>query len=203
MSKLTEAILPQNFELVRDRIADILTIELAAQKVLQPTERALKKFELFTERSTPFDKSEDTIISVMFTSDDFENQDIQSVYGSVMYSIDCYSAAKSNENKNGSSVSRIKVGRILGIIRSILSAPAYYKLDFTENIIVHRSVKTIQMSDDDNNKDSFSVSMGRLSMLVKMAEDTEALTPQELNLYRTSVKIGDTDKGLLYEVIKP
>ena len=88
MAELIEAILEQNFELIRDQIGLIIKTELLAQKTLQPNVDILQKeTKVFIDRLIIPDKSELPMINVFMDVGSFDNQDVQAVDGTYTYNI--------------------------------------------------------------------------------------------------------------------
>ena len=69
MAIITETIPRQGFEIVQNRIGEILLLELTNQKALQGF---TSDFGVFLERQEPFDKEEDVMITVMLSGADYK-----------------------------------------------------------------------------------------------------------------------------------
>ena len=130
MSKLTEIIPPQSFEIIRDRIGEILKDEIDNQIVLgAPAEIAST---IFVERTHPVDHSETPLINVLFSDSDYDNDTANDTDGENIYHIDVYAGAKGMVGESGDKRGMLRLERILGVIRSILKNPEYQ--DGTRNV---------------------------------------------------------------------
>ena len=132
-----------NFEIIRDQIAAILTTEIASQQALATA--AAKdpdewKLRIFTERSNPWEQylnnpeaDPSPIVNVWFENDKFdpsgsnidERQKTEAVYN-----IDCYGYGVSEDviaggHKPGDREAAFEVQKALRLVRNILMAAEY------------------------------------------------------------------------------
>lgn len=149
---------PDNFEVVRDRIADILSAESASQQVLAlaadpPLDPKLWELQVYTERVVPWaqwldapdpqseeDPSSNTapIINVSFDQDQFEQRSSSTVSGqktTANFNIDCFGYAISMENPAGGhfpgdQAAAFEAQRAARLVRQILMAGTYTYLGF-------------------------------------------------------------------------
>ena len=63
----------QKFELIRDRIAEILSTEIANQATIEGHDLWTENIFVWLERTAPFDKSELPCINVSMSSGEFDN----------------------------------------------------------------------------------------------------------------------------------
>ncbi len=196
MSKILLEIPPQGFELIRDRVGEILADEIAAQFVIHgDPERNAK---VFVERITPIDKTELPLINVLYSRSGYDNNSAINSDGKNTYNIDVYTSAKTKIAKKGGAESMTRLGRILGIIRAILESPFYLTLGFATPFIMRTEVTGIEIQDPRDNQDAANIVMGRLIFVVDASEDVEQIQPVTAEGYDTQVKLHETEKGFVY-----
>jgi len=196
MAKITSQIPAQRFETIRDQIGVILTLELAAQ-----TEAA--SFNVWSERFIPFDTSELDAINVLFDNASYENHNPKDRDGEDQYFIDILVNAKHTGNtkaKKGDTIARKKVSRVAGIVAYILSSAEYYTLGFVPGIIGSRWVSDIVVGVI-SDQDATHTAAARVTFKVKAREIVGDLTGVLLTEINSQVKLNETDKGFLYELI--
>ncbi len=196
MSNLTIQIPPQGHEVIRDRIGEILTDEIANQIVLGvPAEL---NAEIFVERIVPIAHTDTPLINILYSRGDFDNNNSDSSDGKHTFSIDVYTTAKAKVDEPGDSRSVFIMHRIVGLIRAILEDSSYITLGFVAPFIMRTTVTQIQIVDPRNNQDATNLMMGRLTFVVEAAEVTEQKQPRVAEGYDTKVTLEETDKGFVY-----
>lgn len=200
MPKILTGILPRSFEVIRDRIGEILAEELPSQATLL-TEPDLD-VKVWVERFVPFDKEELPAINVLFNRGDYGNTNIRSQHADFNFEIHLHSKAKSSATDRGDVLSMEKLQRLIGVCQAILMDSSYIRLAFdpptVAPLISGREVKSIETFSGTDNKDAESVAMGRIILSV-LATDTVEFKPSTvLGGYETSVKLGLTDKGYVF-----
>jgi hypothetical protein len=198
MAKINEAIQTQNFELIRDRIAQILTVELANQATL--TGNALFNAKVWLERFIAFDKTELPAINVYLNNTSYDNQTAITSKGSNTYYIDVHVSAKHSTTNDGDKTASINLQKLLGVVRYILEHSVYLTLDFSRGFIYHTAVSEIKVGQP-NDKDGYNTVTGRITFDVNCEEKTKPSDPIEAFGYYTDVRIGETDKGFFYETL--
>lgn len=196
MSKITQEIPPQGFELIRDKIGEILADEILAQFVLHSDPE--RNAKVFIERITPIDKTEMPLINVLYSRSGYDNNSAINSDGKNTYNIDVYTGAKTKIAKRGGAESMARLGRILGIIRAILESPFYLTLGFAAPFIMGTEVTGIEIQDPRDNQDAANTVMGRLIFVVDAKEDVEQIQPVTAAGYDTQVKLHETEKGFVY-----
>lgn len=201
MAVINALIPQQNFELVLERIGEILTNELSNQYTLFPVETAvLEGLLVWKNRYVPFDKSEMPAVNVSLGSGQYSGQTVKSDDGLYQYNIDVFTNAKGTDDKAGDQHSIDKLHRIMGICRAILRNPKFKTLGYETPpgfIMGIPHVDSIQFATPDHEDTARNV-MGRLVFSVRMPENTELIEPELLYGYDTIVKLYDTDKGYLW-----
>lgn len=198
MSIIIGAITPRAFELIRDRIASILVDELPSQSALNGNDPNLNP-TVFLERFTPPSDEEMPMVNVECAKGDFGMITAISQDGTYQYHIDIHVKAKHTTTNRADSLSAIACQRLTGVIQAILSDAKYRTLGFEPPFIEHVSVSDIQFATPTNGTDASSVMMGRVSFSVRVPENVEAYTPELIGGYDTSVEMGDTETGYVFE----
>lgn len=196
MAKLTAVIPPQAFEIIRNRISDILIDELENQYILS-YDPDIDNFELRLESSSPVDKVEAPIIIVNFSSGDFNNKNQGSADGIFVFNIDAYTSAKSDQEEDGDSKATFKLQKILGMCYAILSDPNYKTLGFAAPFIIQNSCGQINIADP-GKQDAANVMMGRLTLNIKAVQTNPLIIPSLLEGYDTRIKMGVGNSGYKY-----
>lgn len=179
----------QNFELVRDRIGQILADEFSAQSVTPV---------IYKERIVPFDKTDLNAINVVFSKGNFDSKTQIDRDGVHVFNVDCYVSAKTTSSLQGDVKANLLLQKTLGIVGYILSASQYNTLLFSRPFIKHTMVKSIQFANTGTNQDAISVVMGRVEFEVHVNENSRVVTPVVFGELHTTVKLEETDKGYVW-----
>jgi len=188
--EITHQISARNFELIRDRIGEILTTELAGQTYTTG-------ITVWSERKIPFTQSELPAINVSYDNSGFDNKNVSYKRGENRYFIDIHVAEPSTDAAKGDVLGSKKVQRIAGIIDYILEFPIYSTLAFNPGFIATLMVETINLSDmlkEDANHNLVC----RLQFKVVAGENTAQIQPTNAEGYTTQVKLSETDYGHKY-----
>jgi hypothetical protein len=196
------AILPQAYEVIRDRIGRILTEELVSQFAITGD----KDFDVtsWIERYLQFDNHELPAVNVMMGDGTFGGQTVIQTDGTYRFYIDVYVKAKSSQDDPGDQRAMLKLHRLLGKCRAIIEDARYKTLAFTTppGFIMNRHFETIQIQNPNQKEhDATSSVMGRLVLSVKAPEITAYTQPRTLRSFQTAVKLHGTDKGYLWTMI--
>lgn len=194
---LINGVIPrQNFELVRDKIGEILATEFAAQFALTANEEL--NATVHVERIVPFDHSELPCINVLLSRGDFENMTAKKSDGTYQFNIDVYAKSKSSQNQAADVRASFIMQKMVGMAMAILENPRYRTLSFAAPSIAHTQVSNISIIDPTNNQDAESAMMGRLTFQVRINENVELLTANTIAGYVTNVRLDETDKGYVF-----
>lgn len=194
---ITNVIPKQGFEVVRDRIADILTIEIDTQAQLS-YEAYLDLVTVHTEIANPIDKIELPCIIVSFANDNFSNKSQGSEDGLCTYHIDVYTSAKSTATIPGDKIAALRLQKLLGLCRYILADPIYKTLGLSTPFIGRVYNGEINIGQI-NTADAINTAMGRLTLYVVCNESNKFITPSLIAGYTTSVQLDESDLGYFYE----
>ncbi|MBL4810567.1 MAG: hypothetical protein JKY43_10985 [Phycisphaerales bacterium] len=196
MSKIVNVIQKRAFEIIRDRIGEILIDELANQVAISYNEDI--DATVFVERSVPFQAVELPCVNVSVTRGGFDNATIVNKDGTYTYNIDCWTRAKTTNDNGGDSLAMFKLQRLAGVLDAILSDHQYNTLGFVKPYISSTFVEELAIAEPKRNEDAESVMMGRLTFVVRVCEGVEKLEANLIDGFDTSVKIGNTDQGYIY-----
>lgn len=202
-AKILNPIPQQNYELVRDRIAEILFTELENQYFLTYNQD-FNIAAVWVERSSPFDHTECPTVNVSFGTGSFDNKDNKNIDGTYLFNIDCFTKAKATEGQSingGDQRSTLKLHRLMGLVRAILSNPQYNTLSFAKPSI--SNVHVVSMDIADSKSDSENVAMGRVVLSVRIPEVCELKSANVIDGTDTAVKMNLTDKGYVFTGSNP
>lgn len=195
---LISGIIPtQNFELVRDRIGQILSAEFANQYTLTTNEDI--NVTVYNDRIVPFDKTDTPCINVVFDSGNYNAKFENKADGSYIYNIDVFCTAATTATETASRKANMQLQKILGMARTILSSSGYRTLEFPMPSLSHVSVRDIKIASLENKQDASTMVMGRLTFMVNCTESVALLSTVPLESSLTSVKLCDSDKGYFWE----
>ena len=196
---ITEVIPQANFEIIHDKIGEILVVELANQKTLQPL-RLTENVGVFKERITSVDKTEEVVISVLldgFNSSYATQSDQQN---RTNYFIDIYASGKAGIDTPGDNVVATIVQKYIALIRYILQSHKYVTLNLPLGTIGNTNVDSGQMYEQPNTPDANFSRMARIGFSVKIMENQEVWEGILLDNNTTTVNIELTDKGYQYKL---
>jgi hypothetical protein len=192
----------QKFELIRDRIAEILSTEIANQATLEDHESWTENFNVWLERTAPFDKSELPCVNVSLSNGEFDNYKATGDNdGNYQFDIDVFTKSVYTTTENGDTKSTVLLHRILGVCKTILTNEQYKSLGFESKFIGNRNVGSIQIADPNSmrrEKETESIRLGRLVFRVKCNETNTTAIPTDLDSYATTVRLYNTAQGYFY-----
>lgn len=210
---------PDSFELVRDRIAEILVLESAQQQVLAAAadpaqDPALWKLRVFTERSSPWEEwlrdpdSENydpaPMVNVSVDTGSYNERSsntIQRQATSVTYNIDCYGQGVSRETEAGhdpgDEAAGLEAQRAFRLVRRILMASfhTYLGMRGTVGKRFPQSFEAFQPPLDAQNV--VKVQAVRLRLVVDMNETSPQYEPQTLEIIHSEVRRASDGEVLL------
>lgn len=198
MPIITETIGPQGFEIVANRIAEILAEEIQNQITIQNLD---DNAEIFLERIEPFDKSEDVMISVALREDDFDGYTSRDVQGGTMYFIDLFCSGYGDGYIAPSIVSANKMYRFAGFIRHILSSGKIPTLGFPPGLIGGKYIKKFMVDTDysnfgnHSNYDGAYIRFCRFIYIVRIQENQPLWEGIPLQGNTTNITYENTQKG--------
>lgn len=196
MPQINDLIGEKSFEKVRDRLAEILADEITNQSELAGS--TLQNAPVYTERFVPFSDTEIPAVNVMLARGDYNLYTAVTQDGTYMYNVDCYHKSKTTADGRGDMLATKKLQQLVGVVQTVLSHHKYRTLGFAPPFIERVEVKDIKFADPTNTKDSNSVVMSRLSVLVRVPEGIDPDTVVLLGGFNTSVKIANSVDGYVF-----
>lgn len=200
MGLITTIIPRQSFEIIHDKIGEILKLELDQQYVLtyDPDFQA----EIWKERDIPFNDSEISFngaINITLQEGDFEGrlQTMSQQNGEYKYVIEVIFNGKSKDGKLGDTIAMTRVQKVIGVIRAILMSPKYVTVGFPKGMIEHRRVSGF-MFGKPVRQDSSHTCLGRLMFCVRAADGWDFSPYDIANGTDAIVKLALTELGYKY-----
>lgn len=201
-----------NFERVRDKIAQILVTEVANQKALaiaagkDPTDWDM---DVYTERSSPWDAEpgdERRIVNVWFESaspDEAASDTVERQTMIGIFNIDCVAFGMAEETVEGQitgdEAAARNVAKTLRLVRNILMAGIYTYLDL-RRLVGRRYIQGMNSFQPQLiAKEADQAMGGRLSLAVRYDEYSPQYEPEILELIHTEI-VRAEDGKLLAEV---
>lgn len=173
---ITELIQDQPFQIIQNRIAEILAVEITNQKALQGLD---SDFEVYVERIEPYASTEDVLITI--SSKQQENVEYTQSQSKTenLYFIDIFAGGIENGNQSLSENVRLKLFKYVGLVKYILNSGKYDTLGFPKGLIMNRHIKRITFDTEysnwgnHSNYDAMGIRFCRLIYMVTAIESTE------------------------------
>jgi hypothetical protein len=195
MALINNLIGQSSFELIRNKIGEILATELEHQYYLDDDD--VLTAQVWIERFVKFDASSCPAINVRLATGDYSNQNQGHADGEYIFNIDFYTSAPTTENEDGDVAAVFKLQKLMAVCRYILDDPKYKTLGFQAPFIMNRNVRSLLIDGGDSN-DLQSVAMGRLVFAVRAPESNVLITPIALGGVDTLVRLSLTNKGYVF-----
>ncbi len=198
MSRLNFVIPKEQFEFVRDRIAEILADEILNQ-YNYTGDVDLQKVLFSIEGDVPFDKQEiiNTMVSISLGDAKYPGFHAGQSDADYTFFVDIHTAAKSSANAAGDAKASIRAQRFAGLVRFILQNPAYntlgYRKPSLKRVWVEKFDIAAQMP-----ADSRYSSMVRVAVHVEVPESCQLQDVPLIDGYDTIVNLGTTGLGYIY-----
>jgi hypothetical protein len=195
MARLNAAIPSRSFEIIRDRILEILIDEITNQQEITYDNTSIN---FVLERSKNISVEEMPLINVSLGRGDFSNKNTITTDGAYVFNIDVHVAADASPGyEDADTVASLDMQTLIGKCMAILENPAYKTLGFVAGFI--GNVMAIDLNFAEAGKqDMKSTAMGRLQIAVKANEVTELITPALIEGYETRITLSDSNKGYKY-----
>lgn len=197
MSKINTLITNQAFELIRDRIGEILIDEIGNQ--VQLSYDSMIDADILIESINPADNTALPIINISFIAGIYDNKDYKQVRANpYTYNIDVYTNGKTKTGKQGDFLAAKALQKIIGICRYILENPIYKTLGYQSPFIERVYISRIDIANIGKN-DAINSMMGRLTFNVVVNEQAQLIIPPLIDGYDTAVKIDNSNMGYFYQ----
>ncbi len=204
------------FEIIRDQIGAILTLEIANQMSLavEAAKDPLDwKLRIFLERSNPFEQwlnnqtDRSPIINIRYENSNFDMSGSNSVERQktvAIYNIDCYGFGISADvvaggHKPGDREAAFEAQRALRLVRNILMAGTYTYLGLRGFVWQRWIQSVISFQPQLDAHDVLQVQAARLAFQVTFNEFSPQVTPDVLELLTVDITRAD-DGELLAEI---
>jgi hypothetical protein len=195
---ITQAIPSQAFEVIRNRIGEIIANEFTAQKVITPT---WVKPTVWVERYYAFDsETQLPAVNITFSGGSYLNENIVRSQAEYIYNINVSTASPSTSTANGDKLALLQMQKIVGMIRAILMNPIYVKLGYANNagIVISRRIESIRIGDKKDIQDALSDVVGQIVLVVNAIETTELGTGVEVQMVNSHVTLDESEQGLFF-----
>jgi len=205
-----------NFELVRDRVAQIIYNEITEQlnkaiSLPYPEYEAFlnsfydtnevtntKELSLFADRFIKPTWDELNIINIVLINEDLDpGEHISRQMAAVRLKIDVFCGKNADNESLGDTKSAHDCQKMLGILRAIIMHTNYIRLDFAPGFIQRRWAHgwNIQQPDElENRNNSNNIISGSLNISVNISEQNRGVTPIELEENYTNFYIDPEGK---------
>jgi hypothetical protein len=189
---------PQNYELILERVGQILTLEFENQ-FIQFYNSICSDVAVYIEHFDPTNFTEMSIVSLSIDKGTYDNRHAGYVRGTYIYNIDLYTNSKSIGDDRGDKLSAVINHRIAGIIRAILENPIYKTLGFEPGSVGNLRVNSIEWGKImKSNQDARNIYMSRIQLEFQAQETTPLLTGVPLLSMITKIKLENSDNGLQF-----
>lgn len=205
---MIQGIIPtQKFELIRDRIVEILQAEYANQKALCDANDPVIPFtvpSIYCERRGQVDFQEDEVIIVKLGKAVYSNEDGEVAMGTYTFLIDVfgYDHGETDDPFEGWYLSAKKMHKNFGLIRAILRDKDYLQLGWSNDTTINISSTRIESFIPEvrsDGEDANSETYGRMFFEVDAYEYVEDKTYLPIALVTGQLEIEDTGDGYKIE----
>jgi hypothetical protein len=199
MAQITETLTPRKFEIIRDRVAEILADELLNQSILNTDPNLAAT--VYLERLVPFSQDELPVVNVFVADGKFDRFTVDSQTGEHIIAIDIFDKGiteGSTKEQRGDLISTRKMTRIVGVVQAIFSHWKYLKLGFAENFIDRVEIQSYKLMEPISAADGSNVAKGRVLLYVKSEECLASPIPVLIDGYDTSVLLHETQYGYAF-----
>lgn len=196
-SLINNEIPTQLFELVGERIGEILATELAYQKEQYDTPLP----DIYYERTVTFTDNDYPALNVCFAALPFDTHSPTNASGILSYNIDAYVSHPNTADDRGDELAGALIKKLLGMCRYILSYPAYNTLGFAPGLVSRVQVGNIIIFNPGNTLDASAGIVGRLVLNARVNETTSYQEVKNASGYLTTALLGQTDKGYQWQYI--
>ncbi len=193
---ITTAVTAKGFEILRDRIGEILASELPNQSTLLVD--AQVNATVFVERFVKIGHDETPVVNVTFAGGKLEKQDKTTSRGEYDFNIDVYVSAGEKSGVDADKVSNLRLTRLLGVCMGILEHQSFERLGFAAGFVMSKSIVSVDIASPPEAPEALSVTMGRLVLRVVCPEIQGIAAAVLIEEFKTTVKLHSTDYGYIF-----
>jgi hypothetical protein len=197
MAILKNIIPKQNFEIVRDRLANIAIEEIENQYSYTGDPDLVLTYGV--EQKIPIDKNELPLLNIAVATGNFQNRNVGDSDGVFTYNFDMFCDKSNTETIRSDTAAALHAEKIIGIVSAIFSNAQYRTLGYKapDGGVIRVTVGQINVGDI-NNGDARTTIMCRIAITVVFSQTTPLLDANLLEGYDTRVKMGTSERGYRY-----
>jgi hypothetical protein len=196
MALINETIAQANYELVRNRIGEILAMEMPSQALKNGLDYL--NCTVGIERLIPIDKTEGPFINVQIEKGEYDYYTEIRRAGTYTFWVDCYQRAEATDDDESDKIAQYKLQRTLGVVEHVLNHWHYRTLGFPAPSLSRVEVTELLMPDSRQFENAPAAIMGRAVVRVVVEETSDSYTPLPLTDFQTQVKLGLGDNGYIF-----
>jgi len=182
-----------NFEIVRDQVAAILSDEVANQMALATAagkDSALWAFSVYLERFRPWEAAKDVpLVNVSYDNSTFpgnKGDTVERQTSETTINIDCYGQANSKQlgagYSSGDELAARELQRVIRLVRNILMAGENTYLQL-RGVVVRRAIQGItQFQPAQSDRHVENLIAARVVLRVEFNEFSPQVTPETLEM---------------------
>ncbi len=204
-------------QIVRDKIAVILALEIANQRALAVLASKPNPddwfFNVFIERSRPWEIETENdgteggqlpLVNVFYDNDVFDNKNsnvVEKQRTKGTFFVDCYGFKSRTAVDAGDELSSYEADRIAKLVRNILMAAVYTYLDL-RTLVTKRYITRREKFQPDIRQDGFENIVGaRITIEVEYDETSPQAVADDLEEIFSEVKLSETGQVLFDQLV--
>lgn len=195
-SLINEPIVESGFEKVRDKIGEILLIELTKQKEIQ---NFTEEINIYSEKSVPESGAEQLRINVLLDSGNYGTLNPKDAQGKTIYFVDIYTSSKESDGVTGDYAAAFLLHKYIRLCRFILQSSKYKTLGFPAGLIGGKSVEMFETLPPAQKQDARFTRFARITFSVRIQESDVLWEGIAVNGIDTTVTLQETLQGYKYQ----
>jgi len=200
MPKINRIIGQRDYELIRNRIGEILTVELANQEAITYDE--LFDVPVFVQRSKPVNQDESKLINVSFNEGRYSGQTVISSNGEHTFFIDVVVTGKSTPDGRGDVLTAFNCQRLAGVVVGILEDPQYVTLGFERPFIGRFHVTEVTPGNIERGE-ATELTVTRITVNVQCLQKEPGINGVPFHSNFTNVNLALTEFGFQFVFTNP
>jgi hypothetical protein len=194
--KINKEIPIQSFELIRNRLAAILAEEIPAQYMFS-SDPALNVEGVFIERTEGTPAERGITLNIIFDGTEPDERTSRTLKTRMKFLVVATVFGTATATDRGDKDASIKLGRLLGVVRHILSHGVYRTLAFTKPFIETTNAQEITVGKPQQKDLQWGV-QGAVMVKVDAIDAPEYDARTLIQEYSTQVKLDETENGYLF-----